>query len=95
MNGLSMDVVNSAIVKARGVIDSKPQGEMDQLYTTLDISPSELSVYAQKNTLAFAQGLIDQELSMFVYNRLMNWHSATLAERVVLTQVFLRLLAGR
>ena len=90
--GLNLDVVNAAIVKYEGLIPSKVKADMDKLYVSLDIGPVELATYAQKNVLAFAQGLIDQELSMFVYNRLMHWSSTTLAERITLTQVFVRLM---
>lgn len=89
---LSMKIVKESIARYQAVIPTKPKAVMDKLYSTLDLSAQEIAVYAPRNSLAVAEGKIDLELSMFIYNSLMYWDHVGLAERLVLTQLFVVLM---
>jgi len=87
-----MEIVHASIEKYDQVIPTKSKDQMAQLYRTLDIDWKEMSAYQTCKSLAFSQGLIDEPLAMFLYRKLGDWENTTLSERIVLTQVLVRLI---
>lgn len=91
---LTMELVRQSIVKYEEEIKVKPKDRMDKLFAELNLSMHEIIVYQEKKSIAFTQQKIDQPLAMYLYRKLNNWDTTTLAERVTLTQVFFRLMLG-
>jgi len=87
-----MQKVRESIERYEKEIQTKPKDQMDKLFKDLDISLTEMAHYQQRKSIAFLEGKIDMELAQFLYQKLGNWENTTLAERVTLTQVFLRLM---
>ncbi len=84
---ITIEQVNKSISKYEVEINKKPKDKMETLYKQLDISLSEICLYQEWKSIAQIENKIDFDTAMMLYNKLSTWSSATLAERIVLTQV--------
>lgn len=78
---------------------NKPAEELERLSRNLDMTQEEHSLFQEKKSLAQAQGVLSLENAMYIYNQLGGTASVfnrqPLAVKIVLTQVYARLLKAR
>lgn len=89
-----MKVVSDSINRYDTIIPTKPKAMMEKLNASLAIDVKELCYYQEKKSIAYMKGLIDLDLANYLYEKLNDWANTTLAERVTLTQVFVRIARG-
>lgn len=87
-----MTVIQTLIDRINDKLSSKDKKTKDKLYKTLDIEFMEKAKYFELNSQSFAMGIIDLEMSQFVYNKLKDYEHTTLAERIIITQLMSELL---
>lgn len=85
----------TAIQKIEEKLTSIPPSSRKALYKKLDIGFSEKISFYQENSRAFASGKIDLETSQMIYNKLNQYETTTLAERIVITEVITSVLNER
>lgn len=88
---LSLALVQDVISKYEDKIKQKSKADMDKLFATMDISILELASYQTDKSRALMAGIIDLDLAQYLYAKLCDWPNTSLAERVTLTQVFMRI----
>jgi hypothetical protein len=83
-----MEKIRLAIQKAEIKVKTLSESDKEQLTKTLNLTPREFASYQEIKSIAQAEGKIDLETAMFIYNSLGNWSRTDLATKVILTQVF-------
>jgi hypothetical protein len=85
---LNMPKIRIAVENVENKLKALPDSEKKRLEKTLEISILELCHYQQLKSIAQAEGKIDLETAMFIYNSLKTWSDTKLSYKIVLTQVF-------
>jgi hypothetical protein len=83
-----MEKVRRAIDNAQNKINLLSDSEKKALEETVKLTPEEYMVYQQSKSIAQAEGKIDVETSLFIYNSLRTWSKMDLATKVILIQIF-------
>jgi hypothetical protein len=92
---LTMLKINVAINHAQIRLNSLSDSQKKALEETLELTPREFVAYQQSKSIAQAEGKIDLETALFIYNSLGNWSKTNLATKVVLTELFLYFLRNK
>lgn len=90
---LKIEKLQETIEFAKTKLESLTVCQRDQLERQLDISPREMCLYQEVKSIAQAEGKIDLNSAMLIYNSLGNWHKTDLATKVILTQLFIAFLS--
>lgn len=90
-----MSILSTFANKVNDKLMLQSKETKDKLYKTLDIDFMEKTKYFELNAQSFAMGIIDLELSQFVYNKLRDYDNTTLTERIIITQLMSELLQKR
>lgn len=90
-----MDLLFTLISKTEGALLKVDNDKKKSLLKTLDIDFQEKAAYLDLNAQTHASGKLDLETSQWIYNKLRDYESATLAERIVLTEFMMSLLKDR
>ena len=84
----------ASVTRVQQALDEKsgffPVGNLEATLATL--TPSEMAAYQQAKSLAQASGIITLDESVTIYAILRDWHDASLAQRITITQLMSELL---
>ena len=89
---LNMEKIRIAVENAEIKVKTLSKLEKQRLEKSLEITTRELCAYQEIKSIAQAEGKIDLETVLFIYNSLGTWKDTKLSYKIVLTQIFAMLL---
>lgn len=92
---LTMLKINVAINHAQIRVNSLSDSQKKALEETLNLTPREYVAFQELKSIAQAEGKIDLETALFVYNSLGNWSKTDLATKTILIQLYASFLGAK
>jgi predicted type IV restriction endonuclease len=85
---LNMTKIREAVERTEIKVKTLSESEKQRLEKSLELTTRELCAYQEIKSIAQAEGKIDLETALFIYNSLGTWNDTKLSYKIILTQLF-------
>lgn len=92
---LNMTKIREAIEHAEIKVKTLSETQKKALEMSLELTTREFVAYQEIKSIAQAEGKIDLETALFIYNALGNWQKTDIATKAILTQLFAMFLLSK